>query len=402
MASPPKLDPRIFEKLKKTKAEHVKDFFTIQPPDIQGEGIFDLWDKVFDKGVQEAVVACPEGPTADNNRVYPYEKIRAIVGDDGNWKWKRMWARWDEVERRGPAYYPDELLNLKRPNKNPNIKPQKVLIVGAGPIGLRLAIELKMGGHEVQVYEKRREDKDGQKLGFTNRINRPHNWPFLKQDLAKLNGKDLLAQKQAYPVFTEPHTSSIGIDECQCLLLKIALILGCDIRLGASYVNATVIPAETGKPPRWDIENTYDKIAAERYGKTEGTNHEQFDCLVGCDGGRSAVRETCAEYFGGVEKRKFMDSVGIVCNLQKLSNKRMQELGFGKELNDMSRTKMVFKDFFKKIETEANVELDTVIYYRAAMHNYCIFTPTRRNLRERGICGQLYHFAEGRDKAKNA
>jgi len=291
-------------------------------------------------------------------------------------------------------------MNIKRPNKNPYIVSQKVLVVGAGPVGLRLAIELKMGGHDVVLFEKRREDMKNAKLGFTNRINRPHNWPFLKQDLAKLNGKDLLTPKQAYPVFTEPHTSSIGVSECQMLLLKNALMLGVDVRLGAEFCDAEVKPAKTGVLPRWKITVKYDTQAATKFGKEAGTEIvEEFDCLVGCDGARSKVRESCAEYFGGVEKRKFMESVGIVANLQKLPRKRLEELGFGQELNDMNRSKMTFRDMFEKIQKDADIDLDTVIYYRAANHNYCIFTPTKKNLEKHGICGNLYHFAEGRDKA---
>ena len=100
-----------------------------------------------------------------------------------------------------------------------------------------------MAGHRVTQVEKRREKRAGdgelEVLGFTNRINRPHMWPFVRNDLAKLNGKDFLQPKAQYPVFTEPDTSSIGIDELQCLLLKNALLLGVDFRLGCGYKNAT-------------------------------------------------------------------------------------------------------------------------------------------------------------------
>merc|ERR1712151_1357739 len=89
-----------------------------------------------------------------------------------------MWQRFDEIERRGEAYRPGEPLNFNQANKNPDIVAQRVLVVGGGPIGIRMAIELVMGGHLVTLVEKRREirDENGnlQALGFTNRINRPH------------------------------------------------------------------------------------------------------------------------------------------------------------------------------------------------------------------------------------
>merc|ERR1712087_529463 len=120
---------------------------------------------------------------------------------------------------------------------------------------------LAMGGHKVTQFEKRREiRKDGELevLGFTNRINRPHMWPFVRNDLAKLNGKDFMSRQAAYPVFTEPDTMSIGIDELQCLLIKNALLLGVDFRLGAGFVNAKARQEEGTCRPYWQVECTYD------------------------------------------------------------------------------------------------------------------------------------------------
>eukprot|EP00392_Amoebophrya_sp_AT5.2_P004109 g4114.t1 len=300
-----------------------------------------------------------------------------------------------------PLYRPAELLNLGRPNKNPRIVPQKVLIAGGGPVGMRLAIELVLGGHKVTIAEKRREDKGKGSLGFTNRINRPHNWPFLKQDLEKLNGKELMNQKACYPVFTEPHTSSIGIDELQCLLLKNLLLLGVEFRLGCEYVNATCQPG-TGKgyenAPKWNVSLKYDATAQKKFGKKADEN-EVFGVVLGCDGPRSTVRETMSAALGGVEKRKFMDAVGIVANIEKVTTKRQRDLGFSKDLEDMNRSKMLFKPYFKKIQDEQDIDLDVVIYYRAATHNYCIFAPTRKNLIKHGIAGKIYHHTEARQVA---
>merc|ERR1712238_104423 len=171
----------------------------------------------------------------------------------------------DEIERRGEAYREGEALNFKQPNKNASIVAQKILVVGGGPIGIRMAIDLVMGGHLVALVEKRREIRDENggltALGFTNRINRPHMWPFVRNDLAKLNGKDLLSRAAAYPVFTEPETSSIGIDELQLLLLKNALLLGVELRLGVGYVNSTINIEDDSCKPTWNCELNYDAKA---------------------------------------------------------------------------------------------------------------------------------------------
>merc|ERR1719326_2713436 len=101
-----------------------------------------------------------------------------------------------------------------------------------------------------------------------------------------------------------------------------------------------------------------------------------------------------------------MDCVGIVANVRKVSRKRLRELEFeyGQEPKDMNRTTMVFRDFFKKIQTEADAELENFIYYKAAFHYYIILTPKRANLIKHGLSGKVYHFeaARSRDPAEAA
>mmetsp|Transcript_43145 Transcript_43145/g.101365 ORF Transcript_43145/g.101365 Transcript_43145/m.101365 type:complete len:833 (+) Transcript_43145:86-2584(+) len=392
------------EDLASDKVEILKKFLAAEPPQVNGEALLQMWDELYDEQMKSIVVETVKGPSDDaTNPVFPYEKIQAVVGDGGNWKWPRMWQKFDELERRGTAFREGEGLNFEQPNKNPNIEPQNVLIVGSGPVGLRLAIELVLGGHKVTIFEKRREIRsaDGalETLGFTNRVNRPHMWPFVRNDLARLNGKDLMSRTAAYPVFTEPDTSSIGIDELQILLMKSMLLLGVDHRLGVGYVNAKPTYDPKSMRPRWRVECTYDAAAAKKFGMPEGKTEQVFDCLIGCDGPRSAVRETQAKHFGNIEKRKFMDCVGIVANVRKVSRKRLKELGFeyGQEPHDMNRTKMVFKDFFTKINEEADADLEGLIYYKASFHNYTILTPKRSDLVKHGLSGKVYHHTVARE-----
>jgi len=393
------------EDLADDKIKLFKDFLAAEPPAHNGESLLELWEKLYDDDIKNTVVETVNGPSDDEtNPVFPYEKLQAVVQDGGSWKWPRMWQKFDELERRGTRFREGEALNFNQPNKNPNLKPLRVLVVGGGPVGLRLSIELVLGGHKVTLFEKRREERDGDgeltALGFTNRINRPHMWPFVRNDLAKLNGKDFMSRQMCYPVFTEPDTSSIGIDELQVLLMKNLLLMGVDFRLGVGYNDAKVITDPKTLRPMWQVDCSYDEHAAEYFGKTPGKNKEIFDCLVGCDGPRSTVRDTQAKHFGNIEKRKFMDCVGIVANVRKVPRKRLKEMGFeyGQEPNDMNRTKMVFKDFFKKINDEAGADLENLIYYKASFHNYTILTPKRQNLIDNGLSGRVYSFSAARDK----
>jgi len=397
------ITPTELEEIKDKKVELMKKMLSVEPPEAKGDDIIELWETLYDDTVRSIVVDTVSGPSDEaTNPVLPYQKIRALVGDGGNWKWPRMWQRFDEIERRGPAYRNGEVINFQGPNKNPEIIAQKVLVVGGGPIGLRCAIEMKMAGHDVTLVEKRREIRaaDGEltQLGFTNRINRPHMWNYVRNDLDKLNGRDLMSRQVCYPVFTEPETSSIGIDELQCLLLKNVLLLGVDTRLGVGFEDSSIKIHPKSCKPQWAVKLSYDEKAAASYGGAAGEREEIFDCLIGCDGPRSQVRLKQQKLFGNIEKRKFMDCVGIVANVQKLSRKRLKELEFphGQEPSDMNRTKMVFGSFFKKIEDECDAELESFIYYKASYHNYIILTPKRQNMIKHGLPGQVYHFSEGR------
>jgi len=58
--------------------------------------------------------------------------------------------------------------------------PLRVVVVGAGPVGLRLAIELQAAGHQVSVIDKR--DR-------FSRMNRLHLWEWCRTDIVGLGAK---------------------------------------------------------------------------------------------------------------------------------------------------------------------------------------------------------------------
>lgn len=382
------------------KVKEFSAFLKAEPPDVNGDQLYEMWKGIYDDTVKSVEVETVTGVSDGSNPVFPYEKLCALMEGKGTWKWPRMWHNLDQLERRGSAYRDGEALNFDMPNKNPNLVPVKVLVVGGGPVGLRMAIELVLGGHKVTVVEKRREIKiDGalQELGFTNRINRPHMWQFVRNDLKKFNGKDFMSRDACYPVFTQPETSSIGIDELQILLLKNALLLGVDFRLGVGYDNATIqVDPETCRPT-WCVDNIYDEQAAEEFGVQVGPNKEVFDVLLGCDGARSRVRDT-QKALGEIEKRKFMDCTAVVVNVRKVSRKRLRELGFkdGLEPQDISRTFQKFRPWFEGIKKQTGADLENLIYYKASHHNYCIITPKRSALQALGLAQNVMSFDKAR------
>jgi len=98
-----------------------------------------------------------------------------------------------------------------------------------------------------------------------------------------------------------------------------------------------------------------------------------------------------------------MDCVGIVANVLKVPRKRLKELGYehGQEPSDMNRTKMVFKEFFGKIQEEADADIENLIYYKASNHNYTILVPKRADLVKHALSGGVYSFQEGREGASS-
>ena len=189
----------------------VKDPITKKPrPRCQGEDIIYLWDKLYanDPVMKNIIVETVTGPSTPGKDYYddinanpamPYQQIRALIGDGGKWKWPEIYKNLDLLPRRGPAWrHIDDPCNLgKIENPNPNITPLNCLVIGGGPVGCRLAIELALGGHRVTLWEKRREIIDPEtglfeSVGFTNRVNRPHINNFCRNDLDRLNGRNFM------------------------------------------------------------------------------------------------------------------------------------------------------------------------------------------------------------------
>ena len=120
-----------------------------------------------------------------------------------------------------------------------------------------------------------------------------------------------MTPKMCYPVFTNGHTSSIGIDESQMLLMKTALLVGVNFILGVGYETAEIkISEQKNQRPGWMVSFTADEKAQVRYGKpAKGTEH--FDALFGCDGGQSRVRQTQVEWLGEPKTRLYKKMFGI-------------------------------------------------------------------------------------------
>lgn len=156
------------------------------------------------------------------NRFFPTLK-RAVLGSandrapaTGNWKAQLIFAKLEKKAAHRLYQRPATSDSPSQSDVGPNnvLCGQQALIIGGGPCGLRTAIELQLlGAKHVLVVEKR--DR-------ISRNNVLHLWPFVIHDLKQLAGKKLYAK------FCAGVIDHVSIRQLQLMLLKVALIVGCD------------------------------------------------------------------------------------------------------------------------------------------------------------------------------
>lgn len=142
-------------------------------------------------------------------------------------------------------------------------------VVGAGPIGLRAALELALLGAKVQVFDVRD--------GFY-RMNILKLWDWAAADLLDLGAKHLLPNFLTY-------IDHIGIRELQSLLLKLGLLAGVRYNWSASFKDVCASPSKKF------LRVTTQRASLDSLGqRTLGAEEtHSLSALVACDGGNSRV-----------------------------------------------------------------------------------------------------------------
>ncbi|MCO5995396.1 FAD-dependent monooxygenase [Actinoallomurus rhizosphaericola] len=171
-----------------------------------------------------------------------------------------------------------------------------VIIVGAGPTGLMLAGELRLGGAEVTVFERRTERSwESRGIGFTARATEILDQRGL---LERLENAEITRQGHFggipidYGVLEGSHFGVRGVPQYKLeeMLEGWALELGVSLRRGYEV---------TG------VEDTGDGVTAVVEGP-DGRGACSARYLVGCDGGRSTVRELVGFDFAGSDATREM------------------------------------------------------------------------------------------------
>ncbi|WP_371663108.1 FAD-dependent monooxygenase [Streptomyces sp. NBC_00280] len=177
-----------------------------------------------------------------------------------------------------------------------------VIVVGAGPTGLMLAGELRLGGARVVVVERLAEPTGQSRgLGFTARTMEVFDQRGLLPLFGGLETSPLGhfgGVRFDYTVLDDAHFGARGIPQSQteAVLEHWAGSLGVDIRRG------------------WELRSLSDDGDAVEItvGGPEGVQQLRAAYLVGCDGGQSTVRKLAGFDFPGTSATREMYLADVV------------------------------------------------------------------------------------------
>uniref|UniRef100_A0A0N5CAT2 FAD_binding_3 domain-containing protein n=1 Tax=Strongyloides papillosus TaxID=174720 RepID=A0A0N5CAT2_STREA len=235
-------------------------------------------------------------------------------------------------------------------NQRP-LKNKRVLIVGAGPCGLRLAIETRLLGAHTILMEERNS--------FT-RNNIVHLWDFAVADLKKLGAKYI------YPKFCNGEINHIAIRKLQMILIKVCLMLGVDFYDGVWFRDII-------EPKPSIMRNHIMGFSALVYPEDHPIGGYEYDFIIGADGKRGALKD-----FTYTSNRLPL-AIGITANF--INFKTPAEEGV-RQVSGIGR--QYKRQYFEELETVTGCSLENCIYYKDDTH-YFIMTATKKSLLKKGV-----------------
>lgn len=263
------------------------------------------------------------------NKFYP--TIRYKIK---NWKAKTLWNCLDNHH------------SHKVYENNNACENLRVLVVGAGPCGLRTAIEAQLLGAKVTVIEKRE---------CFSRNNVVKLWPFVIQDLKNLGAKVFHGKLGTGDI------EHISIKKLQFILLKICLFLGVEFFDGTCYKDVDF--SSRGKSG-W-------------FAKVTPVNHPvnkyEVDVIISADGNKHSVKG-----FKGSELRGTL-AIALTANFV---NKNMDADIKADEICGVSA---IYKqDLFRKMKETTGIDLENIVYYKGDTH-YFVMTAKKQSLLDKGV-----------------
>ncbi|XP_066541219.1 protein-methionine sulfoxide oxidase mical3a [Hoplias malabaricus] len=264
-----------------------------------------------------------------------YHKLKSKLN---YWKAKALWAKLDKRA------------SHKEYKKGRACANSKCLIIGAGPCGLRTAIELAFLGAKVVILEKR---------DAFSRNNVLHLWPFTIQDLRGLGAKKF------YGKFCAGSIDHISIRQLQLMLLKVALLLGIEIHVNVEFKGLI-------EPPE-DQENERIGWRAEIHPRTHPVSELEFDVIVGADGRRNTL--------SGFKRKEFRGKLAIAITANFINRNTTAEA----KVEEISGVAFIFNQkFFQDLREATGIDLENIVYYKDDTH-YFVMTAKKQSLLEKGV-----------------
>ncbi|XP_059833708.1 F-actin-monooxygenase MICAL3-like isoform X2 [Hypanus sabinus] len=274
---------------------------------------------------------------------YFYTKLKSKLN---YWKAKALFAK---LDKRG---------SHKDYKKNTACTNIKCLVIGAGPCGLRTAIELMFLGAKVIIVEKR---------DTFSRNNVLHLWPYTIQDLRNLGAKKI------YGKFCAGAIDHISIRQLQLVLLKIALILGTEIHLNVEFRGLL--------PPR-GLKNPNLGWRAEINPPSSKVSQFEFDAVIGADGRRNTLE--------GFRRKEFRGKLAIAITANFINRHTRDEA----RVEEISGVAFIFNQkFFQDLRAATGVDLENIVYYKDDTH-YFVMTAKKQSLLEKGVILQDFQDTE--------
>ncbi|XP_073460164.1 F-actin-monooxygenase MICAL2 isoform X1 [Aquarana catesbeiana] len=280
-----------------------------------------------------------------------YSKLKSKVT---SWKAKALWNKLDK--RNGQKEY----------KKGKACLGTKCLIIGGGPCGLRLAIELACLGAKVVVVEKR---------DTFSRNNVLHLWPYTIHDLR------CLGAKKFYGKFCAGAIDHISIWQLQLMLFKIALLHGVEIHVNVEFVKLL-------EPPE-DQENQKVGWRAEYLPQDHPLSDYEFDTIIGADGRRNTLE--------GFRRKEFRGKLAIAITANFVNRNTTAEA----KVEEISGVAFIFNQkFFQDLKEETGIDLENIVYYKDSTH-YFVMTAKKQSLLDKGVILNDYADAEALLCAQN-
>ncbi|NXV07646.1 MICA3 monooxygenase, partial [Cettia cetti] len=263
-----------------------------------------------------------------------YHKLKSKLN---YWKAKALWAK---LDKRG---------SHKDYKKGKACANTKCLIIGAGPCGLRTAIDLSFLGAKVVVIEKR---------DAFSRNNVLHLWPFTIHDLRGLGAKKF------YGKFCAGSIDHISIRQLQLILLKVALILGIEIHVNVEFRGLVYPPEDQENEIGW---------RALVHPKTHPVSEYEFEVIIGGDGRRNTLE--------GFRRKEFRGKLAIAITANFINRNTTAEA----KVEEISGVAFIFNQkFFQDLRDATGIDLENIVYYKDDTH-YFVMTAKKQSLLDKGV-----------------